>query len=276
MMSDDDTADTSSDAPADPPVDPLAGDTGAAIDVESTAPSADSASARLEVLQRHDSEIDERVNRRERVPEREALAAATHAMTAWERERTALRARMDELTATIERSEEEAAESTAHRTRLEAQMKTVIAPREAEALLHEMATLDERRDAAENVEIEALEEQSTLDDRLTAHLSTEQAHRDAMESADDALGRVVSEIDAEIASITTGRNEARRALPEPLLARYDRVRASSGVAVAHLAGHRCTGCHLDLSAAEIDDVKDEAAAHGGVADCPQCGRMLVV
>ena len=47
------------------------------------------------------------------------------------------------------------------------------------------------------------------------------------------------------------------------------------VAVAELRGHRCEGCHLDLSAAEVDTAKEEAA-ESGFTDCPQCGRMLVV
>ena len=56
---------------------------------------------------------------------------------------------------------------------------------------------------------------------------------------------------------------------------YDRKRAAFGVAVAALVGRQCQGCHLELSAAEIDTVKDEAAATG-VTDCPDCGRLLIV
>jgi predicted nucleic acid-binding Zn-ribbon protein len=60
------------------------------------------------------------------------------------------------------------------------------------------------------------------------------------------------------------------------LKRYDRLRQQNVVAAATLAGSRCEGCHLDLSAHEVDDLKDEAAASGGVADCPQCGRLIVL
>ena len=226
-------------------------------------------------LQLADTEIDQLVNRRERLPERERLAAASAAMRAWETERAALGARLDELTAVIERSEHDAAQLTTHRQRLEAQLKTVIAPREAEALMHEMATLDEQRDAVETVELEALEEQAGLDDRMTEHLAVEEALRSSTQSADEALAAVVADIDTEIAEIRVRRDAARSDVADGLLARYDRVRSTSGVAVARLVGHRCDGCHLDLSAAEVDDVKDEAKASGGIADCPQCGRMLV-
>ena len=49
----------------------------------------------------------------------------------------------------------------------------------------------------------------------------------------------------------------------------------SGSPYAALVGKQCQGCHLELSAAEIDTVKDEAA-ETGVADCPDCGRLLIV
>lgn len=239
-------------------------------------PPSDGPGARIAALQELDTQIDQLANRRERLPEREALAAATEQMKTWETRRSMMRSRLDELTATIERSEQEAAELLAHRERLEAQMKTVIAPREAEALMHEMSTLDEQRDGVETVEIKALEEQAVLDDELTAHLASEDAHRDAMGAADDVLAEVVADVDAEVEQLTVRRDAARAALSDSLLARYDRVRTSSGVAVAKLVGHRCEGCHLDLSAAEVDDVKDEAKTNDGIADCPQCGRMLVI
>jgi len=58
------------------------------------------------------------------------------------------------------------------------------------------------------------------------------------------------------------------------IARYDRLRARlGGVAVARLDGSRCGGCHLDLSTSELEEVR--AVGPGVLADCPQCGRMLV-
>ncbi|MEP1123551.1 MAG: C4-type zinc ribbon domain-containing protein [Ilumatobacter sp.] len=231
---------------------------------------------RLLEVQRIDTEADQLANRRERLVERDQLHAASTSLTTWERERNSMRSRLDDLTAVIERAESDAAGIDAHRVRLAAQLKTVIAPREAEALMHEMATLDEQVDALDTVELEALEEQSDVDDRLTAHLSTESALRDAVSVADSALERATAEIDRELDELSAQRSVARGELADGVMARYDRVRASSGVAVAKLVGHRCDGCHLDLSAAEVDVVKEEAAVSDGVADCPNCGRMLAL
>ena len=62
---------------------------------------------------------------------------------------------------------------------------------------------------------------------------------------------------------------------ERLLRRYDELRKIHVVAAASSNGHRCEGCHLDLSAAEIDAVRAESAG-GELANCPHCGRLLVL
>lgn len=240
-----------------------------------TSGSAPTTSSRLLELQRIDTEADQLRMRRANLDERAELAARTEQMTGWERRRTEMAARLDELTTMIDDAEQAGAVLTADRRRFEAQMKTVIAPREAEALLHEMATVDEKRDELDDRELEALEEQAALDDDLTAHLQQEEALRAALRQADDALERAVADIDAELAVLDTQRASALGALDAAVAARYEAVRAASGVAVAELKGHRCEGCHLDLSAAEVDTAKEEAA-ESGYTDCPQCGRMLIV
>ena len=56
--------------------------------------------------------------------------------------------------------------------------------------------------------------------------------------------------------------------------RYDSMRRQfGGVAVAPLNGRMCGGCHLDLSAVELDAVR--AAPPDEMPECPQCGRLLV-
>ena len=99
--------------------------------------------------------------------------------------------------------------------------------------------------------------------------------RDRLGQADAALADEVTDIDNQLAGLSLEREELRAKVPAALLATYDRKRAAFGVAVARLAGKQCQGCHLELSAAEIDTVKDEAA-DTGVTDCPDCGRLLIV
>jgi uncharacterized protein len=59
-----------------------------------------------------------------------------------------------------------------------------------------------------------------------------------------------------------------------LLATYERLRARlGGVGVARLVGTHCDGCHLTLSAVELDRVRH--LPDGEVYTCEQCGRILV-
>ena len=141
--------------------------------------------------------------------------------------------------------------------------------------MHEMATLTEQIDELDGLELESLEEQSALDDQLAAHLGEEESLRDAQRLADEALAAELGDIDRELTELVERREALRAVLPDALLATYDRKRAALGVAVAPLVGKQCQGCHLELSAAEIDTVKAEAA-DTGVTDCPDCGRLLIV
>lgn len=218
---------------------------------------------------------DQLRHRRDHLAEREQVGAAKGALIRWDQARTVLRNRLEELNGVIERAETESHDIDTHRARFEAQMKTVIAPREAEALQHEIAGLNERRGALDDEELAALEEQSRLDDELSKLLEHEGPLRDELISSDAAMSAAETDIDGELKRIAERLDQLRAAVEPKLLKRYDRLREHHMVAISSLAGSRCEGCHLDLSAHEVDDVK-EAAASGDVADCPQCGRMLVV
>jgi uncharacterized protein len=227
---------------------------------------------RLLELQAVDTATDQLRHRRGHLAEAEAAASARAAMGAWQQAVAELRSRLTELAAEVDRAEREAAQIDVKRARLEAQLRTVIAPREAEALQHEIATLTAQREGLDDRELEALEQQAAADDDLAAQLAGEPAMREQLETAEAMLASAERAIDAELAELEARRLALREGLDAALLARYDRLRAQSGVAIARLAGSRCEGCHLDMSAAELDAVK--AVPPDTIADCPNCGRML--
>lgn len=231
----------------------------------------------LLALQAADTLADQLRHRREHLPEIEALDEAKRAVGEWERDRSALVARIDELQAVVDDAEARSAELDVKKSRLSAQLRTVIAPREAEALQAEMATIDEQRSDLDDVALAALEEQSELVDRIAEADRREGELRRRHTEAAQALDGARAAVDGESLSIADGRDALREAVDATLIARYDHLRRNQVVAAARLEGSRCTGCHLDLSAAELDDVRAIASgAADGVADCPHCGRMLVV
>jgi hypothetical protein len=225
-------------------------------------------------LQAADTEADQLRHRRARLPERDALAAAEAMRTEWASAGDAMRDRITQLTEEIAEDEQQSNALDQQRARLSAQLRTVIAPREAEALQHEIALLDERRSQLDDRELAALEEQSEIDDRLVAHGGREHEVASAVDEARAALDVAEAAIDAELAAAAARSDDLRASLPAEVLVHYDRLRSQlGGVAVAKLVGNRCDGCHLDLSAAEAERVR--ATPDGEMADCPQCNRMLV-
>ncbi|HQZ37024.1 MAG TPA: C4-type zinc ribbon domain-containing protein, partial [Ilumatobacteraceae bacterium] len=182
--------------------------------------------------------------------------------------------RIDAAQASIEAAEHAAADLTKKRTRLEAQLKTVIAPREAEALMHEIETINGHRGELDDQELAALEEQSDGEAALVELSEAVPGHEDAVAAAKADLDRVHSGIDAEVADLRQQRTAAVESLGPDGSAFYERVRKQfGGVAVARLEGSHCSGCHMDLSPRELDIVK--AVPADILAECPQCGRIIV-
>ena len=224
-------------------------------------------------LQRVDTGADQLRHRREHLDERDRLVAVTAQVNEWESTRRSLIDRIAETAEIVEQAEAEGSRIDAETARLNAQMRTVIALREAEAFQHELATLAGQRAESDERGLVALTEQGEAEEALAAHLAAEESIREAARSADERLQIAESGIEAELAELEQRRLEARALLTEALLARYDRIRSKIGVAAARLTGSRCEGCHLDLSAAEVDEVR--RAGDDEFPDCPQCGRMLV-
>ena len=140
--------------------------------------------------------------------------------------------------------------------------------------MHELDAVAAERDALDDGELEALEEESKLVDDLAAAHAAEPELDTASASATAALAAAESEIDREIGDLTVTRADVVARVGGGILADYERRRAHhGGVAVAQLDGRRCSGCHLDLSTSELEQVR--ATPPGELADCPQCGRILI-
>ena len=209
-----------------------------------------------------------------KLPEVLASAAAAAEVADWERRRDALQHTMSVLEAKIAGTEAESAAISKKRARLEQQLKTVIAPREAEALMHEIALMNSQRSALDDVELEAMDGLADAEASLAQHGQRESLVREAATAASETAGVARAASEDDIAASSQRRDVLRGQLDAPTLSRYDSMRAShNGVAIAQLNGLRCEGCHLDLSRGEVDEIKRLPADE--MVECPNCGRLLV-
>ena len=225
-------------------------------------------------LQDLDTTLDVITHKRPRVPEVVAHQQASAALAKVRAGLAAAQQRIDAAQAAIEAAEHSAGELTKKRTRLEAQLKTVIAPREAEALMHEIANINAQRGVLDDRELVALEEQSEAEAALAVLAAELPAHEAAVAATQTELDAVHAAIDEQLAGLHQQRQAAVAVLGADGSGLYERVRKQfGGVGVARLEGSHCSGCHMDLSPRELDVVK--AVPVDDLSECPQCGRIIV-
>lgn len=178
--------------------------------------------------------------------------------------------------ARVRDAEREAEQIRAHQVRDQKRLDagTVSSPRELESLQHEIATLAQKLDGVETVELEAMEDLDGAESRLAevrASIATIAASR---AQHDEELTSARAAIDAERETVAAKRTSLVAELPDELVARYERSRVQhGGVGVGALRHGRCEGCRLVLTPA--DRARLSAAAEDELLQCEECGRLLV-
>lgn len=207
------------------------------------------------------------------LPEREVLALVQKNIADCTAKITAGELRQQELEKLLSAAEASSATLQKKRERLEQQMKTVIAPREAEALQHEISTVGSEIDAVDEESLAFMEESEHIDSTLAVARNELVQFRAAEGSASEALQLAEEYKKAEARDVEEKRQRLADTLDEKWSAAYELRRSQhKGIAVAKVKNHVCGGCHLDLSTSEVDLLKKEADEN---RECPNCARWLV-
>lgn len=233
---------------------------------------------RLLAVQELDTAADVLRHRRDTLPERAELEVHQAALAAIEAEAAPVREQRHAVARAQQAIEDEIASLAAKADATNATMYggSVTNPRELQSLQQELDALARRRAELEDQVLERMVEAEPLDAELDAVDGRRRVLDDAAVAATAALAEAEAAIDAELDGLAAQRAAALDGLDADLLARYEKLRSRlRGVGIARLDGTRCTGCHLALPAAEVEQVRRQARAEG-VATCPECDRLLVV
>lgn len=225
-------------------------------------------------LQKVDTAIEQAKVALEKLPERTHHAQAQSDLAHVRSTRDNLRREQSTMEAELAVIEKKSVEIDAHRAKLERQMKTIIAPREAEALQHEMQTLAAERNELDDRGLLLLETSASADEDVRKLVDTESRAVEVEATTAQALTQAAAAKSDEITVLLVRRAEVALPIAEPDIATYDRLRASyKGIAVAVVQHGVCGGCHMDISVSELDIIKRLPIDH--VAECPNCNRLLV-
>lgn len=231
---------------------------------------------RLLAVQDLDTAITQLTHRRATLPERTGLTAVDAELQAVRAEVGQATARRDELLAAQRELESQIAALGQRREGIEQRMYAArgSSARDLQAMDEEVHHLAQRAGALEEEQLVVMVDR----DPIEAQLEVLAARRAPLEARATALRSEVnqglSSIDAELATAITDRAALAATLPEGLATQYEALRTRlKGTGAARLVGHRCDGCHLELSSVEVERIR--ALGEGDVATCEQCGRILV-
>lgn len=229
----------------------------------------------LYAVQLSDIAIAQAQHRLAHLPESATYQLAKSASAKAITELAALDKRSKDASAEIVDVEKQVHEIESMLARLNRQMKTIIAPREAEALQHEIATCSNNRSALDDRELELLEIVEQCDKESVVLGSHVELTRQSLAGAEQALRAARAAVNAEIAHLTEQKSAQSLVVSPSLLLTYDAKRKHRpDGAVSKLNGPTCSGCHLDLPTSEIDRLHKLPADE--LPECPHCGCYIAL
>ncbi len=227
-------------------------------------------------VQESDTRLDQLAHRRESLPERRQIAEADQVLATIDGQIAEQTATVDERRHAQRRIEDELATQEARAKQIDTTLYggTVSAARELQDLQSEAETVQRHISSIEDDGLVALEQLEAAQARLAELHDMRNQVVARREEAETALTVAAAEIDAEVDEVRSARAAAVAGVPDDAVAEYERLRATlGGVGIARLVGSQCEGCHLNLSAVELDRVRHldpETPVH-----CEECGRLLV-
>lgn len=235
--------------------------------------------APLEVLLRVqdlDTTITQLEHRRAALPARSRLRTLEGQVASIESQMDAVGAQRQEVVDRLTALDQQVASLTSRRRTLESQLYGArdVAPRDLQAMEGEVHHLTRRRAELEEVELGLMEEQEAFDTQLAALGGQRSELEGQAEALRKELADAEADVNAQLAEVSASRGTEVRRLPTELADRYETIRARlGGVGAARLVGNRCSGCHLELPAMEVDRIRH--LPMDTVVTCDQCGRILV-
>lgn len=234
------------------------------------------AQAALLDLQAQDSTTAQLTHRLKALPEHALIEQLQSQASELDGVRIEADTEVSDLAQAQRRADAEVEQVKTRRTRDEERLSSgaISNPKDLASLQHELVALERRISTLEDDELEVMEALEQAQSRLTsaqAELAAVQVELDQTIAARDAA---VVVLDEQITDVRADRDQIAGAIPDELMALYDKVRAQyGGLGAAALQARRCEGCRLELNGADLREMA--AQPDDDVLRCPECSRILV-
>jgi uncharacterized protein len=149
---------------------------------------------------------------------------------------------------------------------------SIVNAKELESIQHELENLKRRRSDREDEMLGLMEVREELERRAAEAQATSDALRERAASVGGAALEELTSIEAELEAKVAQRRAVASEIDPDVLELYEDLRKQKkGIGAVALVDGVCQGCHEQLSAMELDQVKRVE----GVRRCEHCRRILV-
>ena len=230
---------------------------------------------RLLELQKIDTHILQAEHRRNSLPELSEISRLESEISELTTQRNELTVEQSDIKRELAKADEDVEQVRNRKKKDETRLASGTgSAKDLENLQHEIATLDRRIAELEEVELEVMvriEETEKNVGALADQISVLASEKSALESTTNEKLVAISQ---ELEKLQGDRKDLSSTIDGELIKLYEKIRSDrAGVGAAEIIRRRCTGCQLDLTAADV--ARFAATAADEVIRCEECRRILV-
>lgn len=178
----------------------------------------------------------------------------------------------DDARAELSRIEADVAVVDARAKRDADRLAAATNPKDAVGLEHEIASLERRKSALEDAELDVMERLEAIESEVAAQEALVAQTNDEGARLSAQGKQAVAEATAVLDTARRDRDAVAGTVAADLLAMYERL-AARGVGAGLLHRRTCEACRMVLSGTDLQQLRQ--VREDEVATCPECGAILV-
>ena len=223
----------------------------------------------LLVLQDRDRRIAQLKLERMRIPEQ--VAASEQRLKTEAARLDSLRDEAKHIEAERKKWEIDAESKRAQIVKYRTQLAQIKSNTEYQALLKEIARVEQEVDEVETRELEVMEKSDQLQPAVKTEQATLKQITAKVEGERTDFQKRLAMIDQELKQTVAERQQLAQEVDAAVLSRYERLmRSKNDFALVPIRNGNCGGCHLSISPQLVHNAK-----HGSdLTSCEYCGRII--